>query len=46
MPVDKFGRTPKASQNVTNVSGVSLGYLNNNFLQKGQSINMSGQNHQ
>jgi len=45
MPVDKFGRSPKTtSQNVTNVSGVSHEYLNNNFLRKGQAIDMSGQN--
>jgi len=42
MPVDKFGRTPKASQKITNVNGVSLGYVNNNFLRKGQAINMAG----
>jgi len=45
MPVDKFGRSPTTSQtNVTNVSGVSLGYLNNNFLRKCQAIDMVGQN--
>jgi len=45
MPVDKFGRSPTTSQtNVTNVSGVSLGYVNNNFLRKGQAIDISGQN--
>jgi len=43
MPVDKFGRTPTTSQNVTNVSGVSHEYLNNNFLRKGQAIDMTGQ---
>jgi len=42
MPVDKFGRSPKTAQNVTNVSGVSLGYVNNNFLRKGQAIDMNG----
>ena len=31
-------------QNVTNVSGVSHEYVNSNFLQKGQAIDMSGQN--
>jgi len=45
MPVDKFGRSPKTrSQNVTNVGGVSHEYLNINFLQKGQAIDMPGQN--
>jgi len=43
MPVDKFGRSPTTSQtNVTKVSGVSLGYVNNNFLRKGQAIDMNG----
>jgi len=42
MPVDKFGRSPTTSQtNVTNVSGVSLGYVNNIFLRKGQAIDMN-----
>jgi len=40
MPVDEFGRTP-TSQNVTNVSGVSLGYLNHNFIRRDQSIDMN-----
>jgi len=31
IPVDIFGRTLTASQKITNVSGVSLGYVNNNF---------------
>ena len=44
MPVDKFGRSPKTGQNVTNVSGVSLEYVNSNFLRKGQAIDTSGQN--
>ena len=43
MSVDKFGRSPKTGQNVTNVSGVSHEYVNSNFLQKGQAIDMSGQ---
>jgi len=43
MPVDKFGRSPKTGQNVTNVSGVSHEYVNSNFLRKGQAIDMSGQ---
>ena len=30
-------------QNVTNVSGVSHEYVNNNFLRKGQAIDMSRQ---
>jgi len=42
MTVDKFGRSPTTSQNVTNVSGVSH-YVNSNFLRKGQAIDMSGQ---
>jgi len=29
MPVDEFGRNPKASKNATNVSRVSLGKVNN-----------------
>jgi len=41
MPVDKFGRSPKTSQ--TNVSGVSHEYVNNNFLRKGQAIDVSSQ---
>jgi len=44
MTVDRFGRTPKTRQNVTNMSGVSHEYLNNNFLRKGQAIDMSSQN--
>jgi len=32
MPVDKFGRSPKMEQNVTNASGVSHEYVNSNFL--------------
>jgi len=44
MAVDKFGRSPTTSQNVTNVSGVSHEYLNNNFLRKGQTIDMARQN--
>jgi len=44
MPVDKFGRSPKMGQNVTNVSGVSHEYVNSNFLRKGQAIDMSRQN--
>jgi len=43
MPIDQFGRSPKTSRNVTNVSGVSHEYLNN-FSRKGQAIDMSGQN--
>jgi len=43
MPVDKFGRSPKAGQNVTIVSGVSHEYVNSNILRKGQAIDMSGQ---
>jgi len=43
MPADKFGRTLTTSQNVTNVSGVSHEYLNDNFLRKGQAIDMAGQ---
>jgi len=43
MPVDKFGRSPKTGQNVTNVSGVSHEYANSSFLRKGQAIDMSGQ---
>jgi len=43
MTVDKFGRSPKTGQNVTNVSGVSHEYVNSNFLRKGQAIDMSGQ---
>jgi len=30
MPLDKFGRSPTTSQ--TEIQGVSLGYINNNFL--------------
>jgi len=44
MPVDKFRRIPTTSQNVTNVSGVSLGYLNNNFIRKGQAVDMNQKN--
>ena len=40
MPVDKFGRSPITSQ--TEIQGVSLGYINNNFLRKGQMIDMNG----
>ena len=40
MPVDKFGRSPTTSQ--TEIQGVSLGYINNNFLRKGQMIDMNG----
>jgi len=43
MTVDKFGRSPKTGQNVTNVAGVSYEYVNSNFLRKGQAIDMSGQ---
>jgi len=43
MSVDKFGRNPKAGQNITNVPGVSHEYVNSNFLLKGQAIDMSGQ---
>jgi len=43
MPVDKFGRSPKTGQNVTNVAGVSHEYVNSNFLRNGQAIDMSGQ---
>jgi len=43
MTVDKFGRSPKTEQNVTNVSGVSHEYVNSNFLRKSQAIDMSGQ---
>ena len=43
MPVDKFGRSPKTGQNVTNVSGDSHEYVNSNFLRKGQATDMSGQ---
>ena len=42
MTVDKFGRSPKTGQNVTNVGGVSHEYVNSNFVRKGQTINMSG----
>jgi len=41
MPIDKFGRTPSTSQKITNVSGVLLGYVNNNILRKGQAIDMN-----
>jgi len=44
MPVDKFGRSPKSGQNVTNMSGVSHEYVNSNFLRNGQATDMSGQN--
>jgi len=40
MPVDKFGRSPTTSQ--TEIQGFSLGYINNNFLRKGQMIDMNG----
>jgi len=43
MTVDKFGRSHKSGQNVTNVSGVSHEYVNSNFLRKGQTIDISGQ---
>jgi len=43
MTVNKFRRSPKTGQNVTNVSGVSHEYVNSNFLRKGQAIDMSGQ---
>jgi len=43
MTVDKFGRSPKTGENVTNVAGVSHEYVNNNFLRKGQASDMSGQ---
>jgi len=43
MHVDKFGRSPKTGQNVTNVSGASHEYVNSNFLREGQDIDMSGQ---
>ena len=43
MTVDKFGRSPKTGQNVRNVSGVSHEYVNSNFLQNSQAIDMSGQ---
>jgi len=42
MPVDKFGRSPMTSQTEIQGSGVSLGYINNNFLRKGQMIDMNG----
>ena len=42
MPGDKFGRSPTISQTEIQGSGVSLGYLNNNCLRKGQMIDMNG----
>jgi len=42
MPVDKFGQSPLTSQTEIQGSGVSLGYINNNFLQKDQMIDMNG----
>ena len=42
MPVDKFGRSATTSQIEIQGSGISLGYINNNFLQKGQMIDMNG----
>jgi len=45
MPVDKFGRTPTTtSQNITNVSGVSLGYVKNNVLRKGRASDVNQKN--
>jgi len=41
-PVDKFGRSPTTSQTEIQGSGVSLGCTNNNFLRKGQIIDMNG----
>jgi len=38
MPVDKFGRSPKTGQNVTNVSGVSHEYVNSNLCEKVKSL--------
>jgi len=43
MTADKFGRSLKTGQKVTNVAGVSYEYVNSNFLRKGQAIDMSGQ---
>jgi len=43
MTVDKFGRSPKKGQNVTNLRGVSYEYVSSNILRKGQAIDMSGQ---
>ena len=43
MTIDKFGRSPKTGQNVTNPVEVSYEYVNSNFLRKGQANNMSGQ---
>jgi len=40
MPVDKSRRSPTTSQ--TEIQGVSLGYININFLRKGQMIDMNG----
>jgi len=40
MPVDKLGRSPTTSQ--TEIQGVSLGYINNNFLQKSQMVDTNG----
>ena len=42
MPVDKFERSPTTSQTEIQGSGVSLGYINNNFLRNGQMIDMNG----
>jgi len=42
MPVDKFGRSATTSQIEIQGSGISLGYINNNFLQKGQMVDMNG----
>jgi len=42
MSVDEFGRMPKAGEKITNEIGVSIGYLNNNFLRKGQAIGVNG----
>jgi len=42
MLLDKFGRSPKTGQNVTNVSEVSHEYVNSNFLRKGY-INTTAQ---
>jgi len=45
MSVDKSGRSPiTTSQNATNISAVSLGYVNNNFLRRVQAIDMNKKN--
>ena len=42
MPVDKFGQMPQMGDSSVKVEGASVAYINSNFVRKGQSINLGG----